>query len=173
MPLPLCITRIAPRGAPVGAKPLKSLHLGTDTASICVKIGVFLWCFRNSGAFLQQGCTNTTPTQEVSHFYHTPSRTCTRAHTHARYAHTHTHTRRHTHAQARAHTPRRSRASAFLSPTKSENKKRITPANHPESPKRITLGAKRITPNHRKNTFPGKNFNFLFFCFQRFNIFIR
>ena len=123
-----------------------------------MKIGVFLWCFRNSGAFLQQGCTNTTPTREVSHFYHTPSRTFTRAHTHARYAHTHTHMRRHTRAQAQAHTPRRSRASAFLSPSKSENEN--------ESPQRITLSTKRITPNHRKTPAKEKTLNMFSFVFS-------
>ena len=121
-PLPLFVTRIAPRGAGIEAKSLKALRLGTDTASICVKIGVFLWCFRNSGEFLQQGCINTTPAHEVSHFYHTPSRTCTRAHTHAR----HTSAQAHTRPGASAHTQAQPRKRVPF-PHEKRNQKRITP----------------------------------------------
>jgi len=135
-----------------------------------------LWCFRNSVAFSQQGCINITPTHEVLHFYHTPSRTCTRAHTHARYAHTHTHTRRHTRAQAQARTPRRSRASAFLSSAKS--KKRITPritlGESPRESPRIRLNeSPQNAAQHSKNTPQRKKFNFLFVSFQCFSTFIR
>tara|TARA_Y100000389_G_scaffold134732_1_gene132180 strand:- start:3048 stop:3488 length:441 start_codon:yes stop_codon:yes gene_type:complete len=145
-------------GAGIEAKPLKTLRLGTDTASICVKIGVFLWCFRNSGEFLQQGCINTTPAHEVSHFYHTPSRTCTRAHTHARHAYAQAHT--HTQAQPRERVP-----FPHEKQNQNESPKRITPkrqTNHPETPRCIA-----------KPPQPRKKINFLFVCFQCFNIFIR
>ena len=44
-PLPPFVTRIAPMGVGIEAKPLKTLLLGTDTSSICVKIGVVFVVF--------------------------------------------------------------------------------------------------------------------------------
>ena len=129
--------------------------------------------------FSQQWCVFATG----MHKYHTHPRGVTflphplahmhtGAHTRALRTHAHTYAQAHTRPGASAHTQAQPRKRVPFSREK-RKQKRITPANHPESAKRITLGAKRITPNHRKNIIPGKKINFLFFCFQCFNIFIR
>jgi hypothetical protein len=129
--------------------------------------------------FSQQWCVFATG----MHKYHTHPRGVTflphplahmhtGAHTYALRTHAHTYAQTHTRPSASAHTQAQPRKRVPF-PLEKRKRKRITPANHPESPQRITLSTKRITPNHRKNTRQRKNFKYVFFCFQCFNIFIR
>ena len=126
--------------------------------------------------FSQQWCVFATGMHKIPHpperchIFTTPPRAHAHGRTHTRVTHTRTHIRAGTHAPKRKRTHPGAAAQARSFPPR----KAKTKTNHPsESPKRITLSAKRITPNHRKNTSQRKNFKYVFFCFQCFSIFIR
>ena len=129
-PHPPFVTRIAPMGVGIEAKPLKTLLLGTDVTSICVKIGVFFVVFSQQCRLFATGM----------HKHHTHSWGVTFLPHPLAHIHTGAHT--HTHAQAQARTPRRKRVhpgaaaqARSFPPRKAKNESAKTnhPANHPES----------------------------------------
>ena len=137
-PLPLYVTRIAPMGVGIEAKPLKTLRLGTDTSSICVKIGAVFVVFSQQCRLFATGMHKYhTHPWGVTFLPHPLAHMHTGAHTRALRTHAHTYAQAHTRpgaaARARSFPPRKAK--------KRISKKRITPRITPNQ-------AKRNTPKH-------------------------
>ena len=150
-PLPPFVTRIAPMGAGIEAKPLKTLLLGTDMTSICVKIGVVFVVFSQQCRLFATGMhKHHTHPWGVTFLPHPLAHMHTGAHTRALRTHAHTYAQAHTRPGASAYTQAQPRERV---PFPREKQKRISKNESPrESP--------RIKPNespqnaalHSKNT---------------------
>ena len=143
-PLPPFVTRIAPMGVGIEAKPLKTLLLGTDTSSICVKIGAVFVVFSQLCRLFATGMhKHHTHPWGVTFLPHPLAHMHTGAHTRALRTHAHTYAQAHTRPGASAYTRAQPRKRV---PFPREKQKTNHPANHF---RRITPNqAKRITPKH-------------------------
>ena len=150
-PHPLYVTRIAPRGAGIEGKTLKTLLLGTDMTSICVKIGVVFVVFSQQCRLFATGMhKHHTRPWGVTFLPHPLAHMHTGAHTRALRTHAHTYAQAHTRPGASAYTQAQPRERV---PFPREKQKRISKNESPrESPRNRPNESPQNTAQHSKNT---------------------